>query len=132
MNNKRTVGFLLVLLTVIIVSMVGLPFDKFGLDSNKIEAYVSYDNLGQVIFNAQPNVMLYSAPGGTEISSFTFVADADGNGFDSYVVWQCKYYEGDLWLGLFVGADVPAWVPFASISRINEQYPFDPAVCPAP
>jgi hypothetical protein len=116
-------------LAVVLVTTIGLPFGAFGLDSRITAAYVGYPNLGQVIFYADQVVYLYSGPGGAETQTF-LPPDADGNGFDSYVVWECEYVGTELWLGLFVGDELkPAWVPFASIGGINPDYPFDPSVC---
>jgi len=123
--------FVLGLLAVVVVAAIGLPFDSFGLASGVSEAYVSYGNLGQVLFTADQDVYIYDAPGDTA-TTVALPVDADGNGFDSYVVWECQYVGDALWVGLFTGSDVPGWVPFSMVAGINEDYPFDPAVCPSP
>lgn len=120
-------------LAVVLVTALGLPFGAFSLDSRISAAYVGFPNLGQVIFYANQSVYLYSDAAGT-MTTVMLPPDADGNGFDSYVVWECKFIGekvwDNLWLGLFVGDELkPSWVPANTIGGINPEYPFDPAVC---
>lgn len=130
-NHRKKIALLVGVLAVVIVSVVGLPFGQFGFESRSSRAYEAYNNLGQVIFLVSKPTFLYDGPGGTA-TPYLIPVDADHNGFDSYIVWKCEYVGDDLWLGLFVGDELqPAWVPFTSISGINPDYPFNPAICPA-
>lgn len=57
----------------------------------------------------------YDAPGGNPIVidgvTISLPADADGNGFDTYIVTDIDILNGEVWVGLFVGSLNWAWVP---------------------
>lgn len=129
-GNRRKIILLLGTLAIVVVSAVGLPFGTFGLDSHAAKAYILYANFGQVIITAAHPVNVYSAAGGTA-SPVMLPRDADGNGFDTFVVWKCQFVGQDLWVGLWVGSADPAWVPYASTAGPAQgAYAFNPAVCP--
>ena len=76
--------------------------------------YPSAPHLGLVQINAGAPVQTYGMPGG-ELQSFLLPADADGNGFDTYVVTEIDTIDGEYWLGLFIGSKDWLWVPYNSV-----------------
>jgi hypothetical protein len=127
--QKRKAILLLGAFAIVLVSAFGLPFGAFNLDSHVAKAYISPANLGQVVFPAGSSAQLYSSAGG-DATSILLPKDADGNGFDAYMVWKCQFVGKVLWIGVFTGAEDPGWLPYSAAAGPYAPYPFNPAVCP--
>ena len=76
-------------------------------------------NLGLVQINGWQATHAYDSPGGEQLP-FALPADADGNGFDTYVVTDVELYNGEYWLGLFIGGPDWAYVPYSAVQPLSE------------
>ena len=79
---------------------------------------LSVPNLGLVQINAWQATHAYGMPGMDQI--LVLPADADGNGFDTYVVADVALYEGEYWLGLFIGGGDWVWVRYDAVQPLTE------------
>ena len=75
-------------------------------------------NLGLVQINGWQATHAYGMPGMDQL--FVLPADADGNGFDTYVVADVALYEGEYWLGLFIGSQDWVWVRYDAVQPLTE------------
>lgn len=114
-------------LALILVTAIGLPFTKFGLEGRTSAAYIK-KNMGQIILNTASPVQMYGTAAG-ETLSLTLPKDADKNGFDSFVVQECKTVDGELWIGLYIGSRNSVWMPFSQVAGLNEKFPFNAGGC---
>lgn len=83
---------------------------------------VGYESLGSVsILTAAPTTA-YNGPGGDVIilgdEGLILPRDADGNGFDTYVITGVATVDDELWLALFIGSDDPVWIPASAAAQI--------------
>lgn len=63
--------------------------------------------------------IVYDQPGGEPIrnpdhSLLTLPQDSDGNGWDTFVVLDAQIYEGEVWLGVYLGGPELGWLPESS------------------
>lgn len=92
---------------VVVVVVPGIPVPNLGL--------VKIDT-GQ----AQP---VYESPNGGVIrisgAEVWLPHDADGNGFDTYIVTEIHLVDGEIWLGLFIGGVRWGYVPLAHVTQLT-------------
>ena len=74
----------------------------------------SIPNLGLVQINASAPIQPYGIPG-LEMQNFVLPADSDGNGFDTYTVTDVEFYNGEYWLGLYLGSGDWVYVPYSAV-----------------
>lgn len=81
-------------------------------------------NLGIVQIGAGQAQPAYSEPGGevarSNGSAVILPADADGNGFDTYMVSAITTYNEETWYGLYVGSYDLVWVPAANVVALTD------------
>ncbi len=66
----------------------------------------------------------YASPGGDTArdnagNDIVVPADADGNGFDTYVVTGVKVVDGRTWVSIFLGSGNWGWVPLDRVTPIT-------------
>lgn len=78
-------------------------------------------NTGEVTINAGANVPALGTPGGQVVelggNPLLLPADADGNGFDTYIITDTQTINGVIYYGLFVGAPDSVWVRADQVLR---------------
>lgn len=88
-----------------------------------IEPGLSIINLGTVQIGAGTPTPIFDTPDGQPISDggaqIILPRDADGNGFDTYVVTETAIVDGQAWLALFVGGRNFGWVPLSSVALLT-------------
>ena len=75
-------------------------------------------NLGLVQIANWQAIQPYGSPGMDQLS-FVLPADADGNGFDTYVVAEVVLYGGEYWVGLFIGSGDWVYVPYSAVTPLT-------------
>lgn len=78
---------------------------------------IGVPHLGEVLINVPQAA--YQSPNGEAVSGLVLPADADGNGFDTYVVANIVYDGGEYWVGLFVGSSNWVWVPLDGVLPLS-------------
>lgn len=68
-------------------------------------------------WQAQP---AYGSAGGEAVPGIVLPADADGNGFDTYVVTGSAVVDGETWYSLFLGSATWVWVPATNVTPLTE------------
>ena len=81
-------------------------------------------NLGEVMISTSAPQPVYESAGGGGVlrvntNELWLPRDADGNGFDTYVVTEMTVVDGETWLALFVGSDTWVWVPFDGVTPMR-------------
>lgn len=81
-------------------------------------------NVGMVRVDASDPVPAFASPGGEIITDgsgrpILLPNDADGNGFDTYVVTEVQQAADETWVGVFLGAQVWAWLPLADVTPMT-------------
>ena len=76
-------------------------------------------NLGLVQIANWQGIQPYGMPGMDQLS-FVLPNDADGNGFDTYIVADVELYGDEYWLGLFIGGPDWVWVPYSAVTPLTE------------
>jgi hypothetical protein len=84
-------------------------------------------NLGLVLIGFSQAQAAYQEPGGDPIAGVVLPEDADGNGFDTYVVTDVVVYNGEIWLGLFLGSANWGYVPLSKVLPLTDLPLPDPA-----
>ena len=87
--------------------------ERLDLGSFNCPSY-GVPNLGLVQINATAGLQPYGMPG-MEMQNFVLPADFDGNGYDTYIVTDVELYNGDYWLGLFIGSGDWVYVPYSAV-----------------
>jgi hypothetical protein len=76
-------------------------------------------HLGLVMIHRTQRQPAFTDPGGAiaqdGAGQVYLPFDADGNGFDTYVVTRVVHRQEVIWLGLFLGSGVWGWVPLANV-----------------
>lgn len=85
---------------------------------------VAVPNLGVVQIGTGKPASAHVTPAGQGIrlgggGELYLPADADGNGFDSYVVAAVRNVDGEYWLGLFLGSKEWAWVRYSDVLAVT-------------
>lgn len=80
---------------------------------------VPVPNLGLVQIGTGSPVLGFDSPLGNPLTTMMLPADADGNGFDTYIVTEVAEVNGELWVGLFVGSADWVFVPFDEVLPIT-------------
>jgi hypothetical protein len=62
----------------------------------------------QPLYQSPSHGLIRNADG----SEMRIPADSDGNGFDTYIVSAVSTYNGQRWIGLWLGSDQWGWIPF--------------------
>ncbi len=81
-------------------------------------------NEGMIQIGASQQQAAYDAPGGevAEDSAGNPIglpADAEGSGFDTYVVTDIQVAGGNVWLGIFMGSSTWGWVPYDGVTPMT-------------
>jgi uncharacterized surface protein with fasciclin (FAS1) repeats len=78
-------------------------------------------NTGEVTINAGANVPALGTPGGQIVelggNPLLLPADADNNGFDTYIITDTQTVNGVIYYGLFIGAPDSIWVRADQVLR---------------
>lgn len=91
-------------------------YGEYGKCPQTIQEYkkVDFPYLGLVQLNVGAPVTPYAGPGAYPVN-FTLPADADGNGFDTYVVTAVTTVNGQYWVALWIGGKDYLWLPYTSV-----------------
>ena len=80
-------------------------------------------NEGLVQISAEQAQPVYYAPAEHPIQlnggELWLPADADGNGYDTYVVTEVRIVDGEVWVGIFLGSSLWGWVPLANVTPLS-------------
>jgi hypothetical protein len=81
-------------------------------------------HIGLVQISVGQSQPVYFAPDGgmirdNEDNALMVPSDADGNGFDTYVVTQMQEVNGEMWIGIFMGSGNWGWVPLDSVTPLS-------------
>lgn len=77
-------------------------------------------NLGVVMIDQSRAQAAYQEPGGDPVAGIVLPADADGSGFDTYIVTNIVYVGGEYWVGLFVGSADWVYVPLDQVLPLTD------------
>lgn len=72
-------------------------------------------NQGILQIDASNPIPAYTIPGGQIIqvngTDLVLPRDADGNGFDTYIITSTTTYQGQTWYSIFIGSAFFVWIP---------------------
>ena len=110
---------------VVISTSAGETVYDFEPDPGDDETVLSvqFPNYGLVQINANNPIAPLDGPNGSPVqigsgTALSLPADADGNGFDTYVVTGCVEQSDTIWASLWLGSDNPAYVDLSD-PRLN-------------
>ncbi len=95
-------------------------FVAFGPVSNNVPNY------GEIKLDTGQTQPAYVNPGGGEIINGSngapvwLPADADGSGYDTYVVTDTAEVDGELWVAVWLGGENYGWLPFDAVTPVRQ------------
>ncbi len=75
--------------------------------------------------SAEQPQWVYDRPGGDPLRNadnhlILLPHDADGSGYDTFMVLESQRYEGEVWVGVFLGGPQLGWLPLVSLTPTIE------------
>ena len=84
---------------------------------------VSVPNIGAFLISVNDPQPVYDSPNGENVKingmGLWLPADADGNGFDTYVVTESRVVDGVQWLAFFLGSAEYGWIQAVNVVPIS-------------
>ena len=102
----------------------GIP-QATSIDNISIgDAKIFVPHLGEVMITQAQAQPAYSSPAGSIVTDaannpLIFPADADNNGFDTYVVTGWELVGNEMWISIFVGNQIWVWVPLSGVTPVT-------------
>lgn len=94
-----------------------------GGSTTSVEPPLYVPNLGLVRIDVKNTQPVFQSPGGPPIlrgsSLLLLPHDFDGNGFDTYTVTKIVQFNGENWVGIFLGSGNWGYVPLANVVPIT-------------
>lgn len=89
------------------------------VDDTPASPGISVPNKGLIQIATWQTCPAYMSPGGEAIPGMLLPADADGNGFDTYVVTGSQVVDGETWVSIFIGSANWVWVPLDAVTPMT-------------